>query len=299
MAHRIRTGKGCIAALDQSGGSTPSALRTYGIPETAYRDEDEMFARMHEMRVRVMSAPAFSSKMILAAILFERTMDGMALGDPVPTYLWDKRGIVPFLKIDKGLEAGEDGVRLMKPIPAIDELLSRASRLGVFGTKMRSVIALPSKTGIAAIAEQQFSLAETVAKHDLMPIIEPEILISSPEKGEAEAMLAVELSLRLDAYQGDGLVMLKLTIPETPDQYLELARHERVARVVALSGGYTRDDACARLARNHDMIASFSRALLDDLRCDMGEPEFDAALATALTQIYDASTVKVGADARL
>ncbi len=284
---------GFIAALDQSGGSTPGALRLYGIPESAYSGEAEMFRLVHEMRVRIITAPAFSGDKVIAAILFERTMDGQAKGKAVPSYLWQDRGIVPFLKVDKGLEAEADGVQLMKPISGLDELLARAVGLGIFGTKMRSVINLPSQAGIAAIVAQQFDVAARIAAHGLMPIIEPEVSIKSPDKAGAEAILLAELSRHADALPEGRQVMLKLTIPDVPDLYAGLIAHPRVMRVVALSGGYTRADACRRLAENHGMIASFSRALIGDLRHSMSEAEFDAALGEAIEEIYGASTRKV------
>ncbi len=292
MQARISEAGGFIAALDQSGGSTPGALRLYGIPDSAYNGDAEMFRLMHEMRVRIMTAPAFTEGKILAAILFEGTMDGQAQGKPVPAFLSEERGVIPFVKVDKGLEAESDGVILMKPMPALDALLTRAASLGVFGTKMRSVINLPSKPGIAAIAKQQFEVAVRVAGHGLMPIIEPEVSIKSPDKAGAEAILLDELAKGLDALPDGTRVMLKLTIPEVPDLYSGLTTHERVARVVALSGGYTRVDACRRLSANHSMIASFSRALIDDLRASMSDAEFDAALKKTIDEIYQASTVK-------
>ncbi len=283
---------GFIAALDQSGGSTPGTLRQYGIPDDAYHGDAEMFARMHEMRVRVMTAPAFDGSKVIAAILFEATMDGLAQGTPVPTFLWEDRGMVPFLKVDKGLEAEADGVSLMKPIPGLDALLARAVGLGIFGTKMRSVINLPSKTGIQAIVAQQFELARQIAAHGLVPILEPEILIKSPDKAGAEAILLAALTEGLQAVPDGQQVMLKLTIPDVPDTYAPLIGHPKVLRVVALSGGYTRTDACARLAKNHGMIASFSRALLDGLKHSMSDAEFDATLASAIDGIYEASVIK-------
>ncbi len=287
------TGKqGFIAALDQSGGSTPGALALYGIPESDYSGDAEMFKLMHEMRVRIMTAPAFTGDKIIGAILFEATMDGQAQGKPVPTFLWEDRGVVPFLKVDKGLEEEADGVRLMKPIPGLDALLERAVKLGIFGTKMRSVINLSSQSGIAAIAKQQFELGAQIAAHGLMPILEPEVLIKSPDKAGAEAILRAELTKGLDALPDGSSVMLKLTIPEIADFYRPLIDHPRVARVVALSGGYTRTDACKRLAANHGMIASFSRALINELKKSMSDSEFDATLATAVDEIYQASVVK-------
>ncbi len=293
MRMQISSKGGFIAALDQSGGSTPGALRLYGIPDSAYSGEAEMFRLMHEMRVRIMTSPAFTGAKIVAAILFERTMDGDVRGKPVPTFLWAERGVVPFLKVDKGLEAEKDGVSLMKPMPGLDSLLERAVKLGIFGTKMRSVINLPSKAGIAAIAAQQFAVGAQIAAHGLMPILEPEISIKSPDKAGAEALLRAELIKGLDALPEGEQVMLKLTIPEVPDFYSPLINHKKVARVVALSGGYTRADACQRLARNHGMIASFSRALTEGLTRPMSDAEFDAALASAIDEIFRASTVKV------
>ncbi len=285
---------GFIAALDQSGGSTPGALRLYGIPDSEYAgDEPKMFRLMHEMRVRIITAPTFTGAKIIGAILFERTMDGEAEKKQVPTFLWEDRGVVPFLKVDKGLEAEKDGVSLMKPMPDLDKLLARAVKLRIFGTKMRSVINLASKEGIAAIVRQQFEVAEQIAKHGLTPIIEPEISIKSPNKGGAEAILRDEIARKLDAFPADRRVMLKLTIPDVPDFYSALIKHPRVARVVALSGGYTRAEACKRLATDHGMIASFSRALVQDLRRSMSDSEFDAALAASIDEIYQASTVKV------
>jgi fructose-bisphosphate aldolase class I len=288
------TGKGgFIAALDQSGGSTPGALRLYGIPDSAYSGDADMFRLMHEMRVRIMTAPAFTGAKVIASILFEATMDGQVEDGPVPAFLWQERGIVPFVKVDKGLEAEKDGVSLMKPMPTLDTVLARAVTLGVYGTKMRSTINLPSKEGIAAIAAQQFEVAAQIAEHGLMPIIEPEVLIKSPDKAGAEAILLEELTRHVDALPDGRRVMLKLTIPEVPDLYAGLVKHERVARVVALSGGYSRADACQRLAANHGMIASFSRALIGDLRHSMSDEAFDATLATAIDEIYRASTEKI------
>ncbi len=292
MMAQVAKKDGFIAALDQSGGSTPGALRLYGIPDSAYSGDAEMFKLIHEMRVRIMTAPAFNGDKVVAAILFEATMDGQAQGKPVPAFLREDRGVVPFLKMDKGLEAEKDGVSLMKPMPALDPLLARAVKLGVVGTKMRSVINLPSKEGIAAVVKQQFGVAAQIAGHGLMPIIEPEVSIKSPDKAGAEVILLTELTRNLDALPDDRQVMLKLTIPEVPDFYAPLIRHERVARVVALSGGYTRADACKRLAANHDMVASFSRALTEDLKHSMDDAAFDAALAASIDEIYQASTRK-------
>jgi fructose-bisphosphate aldolase class I len=293
MMAQISGQDGFIAALDQSGGSTPGALRLYGIPDSAYSGDAEMFRLMHQMRVRIMTAPAFTAAKVIAAILFEGTMDGQAQEKPVPAFLWEERGVVPFLKVDKGLEAESDGVSLMRPIPALDPLLTRAAKLGVFGTKMRSVINQASKEGIAAVVAQQFDVAAQIAEHGLMPIIEPEVSIKSPDKAAAEAVLLAELTKQLDAVPDGPKVMLKLTIPDVPDFYSALTNHKRVAGVVALSGGYTRADACKRLAANHGMIASFSRALAEDLRYSMSDAVFDATLAKSIDEIYRASTVKV------
>jgi fructose-bisphosphate aldolase class I len=293
MLAQISGKGGFIAALDQSGGSTPGALRLYGIPDSAYHGDAEMFKLMHEMRVRIISAPAFTGAKVIAAILFEATMDGQAHGKPVPTFLWEDRSVIPFLKVDKGLEPESDGVSLMKPIPGLDALLDRAAGLGVFGTKMRSVINLPSKSGIAAVVKQQFEIAAQIAAHGLMPIIEPEVSIKSPDKAGAEAVLLSELNKHLDAWPAGRQVMLKLTIPDKTDLYEGLVKDKRVARVVALSGGYTRTDACKRLAANHGIIASFSRALTEGLTHSMSDAAFDAALAESIDEIYRASTEKV------
>ena len=284
---------GFIAALDQSGGSTPGALRLYGIPDSAYTGDAEMFRLMHQMRVRIMTAPAFTGEKVIGTILFEGTMDGEVRGKPTPAFLWEERGVVPFVKVDKGLEKENDGVQLMRPMPELDALLTRAVKLNVFGTKMRSVINLASKDGIAAIAAQQFDVAAQIAKHGLMPIIEPEVSIKSPEKAGAEAILLAELTKNLDAQPDGPRVMFKLTLPDTPDLYLPLTKHRRVTAIVALSGGYTRAEACKRLSANHGMIASFSRALVEELRHSMSDAEFEAALARSIDEIYRASTVKV------
>jgi fructose-bisphosphate aldolase, class I len=293
MMAQMAEKRGFIAALDQSGGSTPGALRQYGIPESAYSGDAEMFKLMHEMRVRIMTAPAFGGDKIIGAILFEATMDGQARGKSVPTFLWEDRGIVPFLKVDRGLDAEKDGVNLMKPLTGLDALLARAVKLGIFGTKMRSFIKVASKAGISAIVTQQFEVAAQIAKHGLVPILEPEVSIKSSDKPDAEAILLSELTKGLDGLPSDRQVMLKLTIPDVPDLYTPLIKHPRVVRVVALSGGYKRPDACARLAANHGMIASFSRALIDELKISMDDATFDAVLARAIDEIYRASTIKV------
>jgi fructose-bisphosphate aldolase class I len=294
MMAQMSSKGGFIAALDQSGGSTPGALRLYGIPDDEYKGDDaKMFELVHEMRVRIITAAPFTGDKVIAAILFERTMDGQAKGKPVPTYLWEERGVVPIVKVDKGLEAEKDGVSLMKPMPDLDKLLDRAAKLGVFGTKMRSVINLASKTGIAAIVKQQFEFGKQILSHGLTPILEPEISIKSPDKAGAERILRDELAKGLDTLPTGQKVMFKVTIPETPDFYEPLIKDKRVVRVVALSGGYTRDDACQRLAKNHGMIASFSRALAEGLKRPMSDAEFDKELGDAIDEIYEASTVKV------
>jgi fructose-bisphosphate aldolase, class I len=293
MMTQISSKPGFLAALDQSGGSTPGALRTYGIPDSAYSGDDEMFRLMHEMRVRIMTSPAFTGDKIIGAILFEKTMDGEAAGRPVPSYLWQDKGVVPFLKIDKGLQPEADGVSMLRPIPDLDALLARAVKLGIFGTKERSTIHLASDTGIAAIAAQQFEVGRQVLRHGLIPIMEPEVLIKSPNKAEAEAILRDELLKGLDALGGEHKVMIKLTIPEVPDLYKPVIDHPRTLRIVALSGGYELHDACRRLSRNHRMIASFSRALVGDLKLQMSDAAFNATLAKTVDEIYQASTIKV------
>jgi fructose-bisphosphate aldolase class I len=289
------TGKpGFIAALDQSGGSTPGALRLYGVAESQYDDDDEMFDLVHQMRERVMTAPSFTGGKILAAILFEDTMERAVGGLPTAAYLWGA-GVVPILKVDKGLQPDSGGVSLMKPIPRLDDLLERAKAHGVLVTKMRSTITAASPDGVAAVAAQQFELAVQIMAHGLVPIIEPEVSINAPDKAGAEALLLAELRTRLDALPAGSRVMLKLTLPTVADFYAGLADRDDVVRVLALSGGYTRSQACARLAQNHHMIASFSRALLEDLRVTMTDSQFDQALALAIDEIYAASTVKPGA----
>ena len=289
MADRIKTGAGFIAALDQSGGSTPKALRLYGIEEDAYNGDAEMFSLIHEMRCRIMTAPDFTSDKVLGAILFERTMRDTVEGVPVPTYLWESRGVVPFLKIDKGLEDKENGAQVMKPMPGLEALLADAKAMGVFGTKERSVIHEANAAGIKAVVAQQFEVAKTVCAAGLVPIIEPEVDINSPTKAEAEAILKQEIATHLDALADDQTVMLKLTIPTEDGLYVELADHPKVLRVVALSGGYSTDDACERLARNPKMIASFSRALAEGLSKQQSDDEFNAALGANIDKIFNAS----------
>ena len=294
MTSKIATGNGFIAALDQSGGSTPKALKGYGIEEGAWSSDEEMFGLIHQMRSRIITSPSFSGDKVIGAILFERTMDGQVDGKPTPQALKDK-GVVPFIKIDKGLEAEANGVQLMKPMPELDALLSRAKGLGVFGTKERSVINLANREGIAAVVKQQFEVARQVLAAGLVPIIEPEVNIKSPERAEADAILLDELTKALDSLPGDDKVMLKLSIPTKAGLFDPLVDHPRVLRVVALSGGFSRPDACRELARNRGMIASFSRALLEDLRNPMSDEEFDRALGQAIDEIYEASTDKVAA----
>jgi fructose-bisphosphate aldolase class I len=291
MTARIAAGQGFIAALDQSGGSTPKALRAYGLADSAWNGEEEMFARIHEMRCRIIRSPAFTGGKVVGAILFEKTMDGAVDGAPVPQALIAK-GVVPFLKIDKGLEEEGRGVQLMKPMPGLDALLDRARALGVYGTKERSVINTADPQGIAAIVAQQFAVGEQVLSHGLMPILEPEYSIKAADRAEGEAVLLAEILKQLDAL-ADGQVMLKLSLPVKPGAYRALVEHPRVLKVVALSGGYSRQEACAELAKNCGVVASFSRALLDGLRADMDDAEFDAALGEAIDAIHRASTEKV------
>ncbi|HZF45828.1 MAG TPA: fructose bisphosphate aldolase [Sphingomonadaceae bacterium] len=288
MLERIRNGKGFIAALDQSGGSTPKALKGYGIEDGAWSSDEEMFDLIHQMRVRIITSPAFTGEKVLGAILFERTMDGQADGKPVPTLLRE-RNVVPFLKVDKGLEDEADGVQMMKSMPGLDELLARAKALGVVGTKMRGVINAANPAGIAANVAQQFEVGAQIWNAGLIPILEPEYNIKSANRAEGETLLREEILKQLDAMPEGQVVMLKLSIPVVPNHYKALVDHPAVARVVALSGGYSRPDACTELAKNSGMIASFSRALLEDLRAGMSDAEFDAALASAIDEIYQAS----------
>lgn len=292
MLNKISSAPGFIAALDQSGGSTPGALRLYGVSESDYQGEDEMYRLIHAMRVRIMKAPAFTGDKVIGAILFERTMDGDVDGEAVPTYLWEKRGVVPFLKIDKGLLDEENGVQLMKPMPDLDALLIRGREKGIFGTKMRSVIANADKAGIAAVVKQQFEVARQIIGQGLVPIIEPEVSIKSPTKAEAEAILRDEIAAQLDKLPEGENVMLKLTIPTVADFYAPLVAHKSVIRLVALSGGYSTVDACEKLSHNHGMIASFSRALAENLRVSLSDAEFDASLGKTIDQIYAASANK-------
>lgn len=287
MLDKIKSGQGFIAALDQSGGSTPKALKGYGIDEGEYSGDEEMFALIHAMRSRIVTAPCFNGDKVIGAILFERTMDGEADGKPIPTLLWE-RGVVPFLKVDKGLEAEADGVQLMKPNADLDALCERAVAKGVFGTKMRSVVNLGNPVGVKAIVAQQFAEAARIAAHGLMPIIEPEVNIKSPERDAADRLLLAELVAALNAWTG-APVMLKLSLPTEAGLFQPLVDHPKVLRVVALSGGFARPEACAELARNPGIIASFSRALLEDLRASMSDAEFNGSLGGAIDEIHAAS----------
>ena len=291
MTTKIAQGNGFIAALDQSGGSTPKALKGYGIEEDAYSSDEEMFGLIHQMRSRIITAPSFTGDKVIGAILFERTMDGQIDGKPVPAVLIE-RGVVPFIKIDKGLEDEKNGVQLMKPMPELDALLKRSKALGVFGTKERSVINLANREGIAAVVKQQFEVGKQVLAAGLMPIIEPEVNIKSAERAEADQILLEEILKELDALPAGQQVMLKLSLPAKSGLFDALVDHPKVLRVVALSGGFKRPEACAQLAQNRGIIASFSRALLEDLRHQMTDAEFDASLGSAIDEIYTASTKK-------
>ncbi|MBK6801364.1 fructose bisphosphate aldolase [Novosphingobium sp.] len=291
MTAKMAAGNGFIAALDQSGGSTPKALAGYGISEDAWSDEAGMFDLIHAMRERIIMSPAFTGDKVIGAILFERTMDGTAGGKPVPAALIDK-GIVPFIKIDKGLEDEVNGVQLMKPMPELDALLTKSKALGVYGTKERSVINSANAEGIAAIVKQQFEVGQQVLAHGMMPMIEPEVNIKSETRAECDAILLKEILKALDALPEGQQVMLKLSLPVVPGTFDPLVQHPRVLRVVALSGGYKRPEACVELAKNKGIIASFSRALLEDLRAQMSDAEFDASLGGAIDEIYKGSTVK-------
>ncbi|AMU95961.1 class I fructose-bisphosphate aldolase [Sphingopyxis terrae subsp. terrae NBRC 15098] len=287
MLDKIKSGQGFIAALDQSGGSTPKALKGYGIEEDEYSGDEEMFALIHAMRSRIVTAPCFNGDKVIGAILFERTMDGEADGKPIPALLWE-RGVVPFLKVDKGLEAEADGVQLMKPNADLDALCERAVAKGVFGTKMRSVVNLANPVGVKAIVAQQFAEAARIAAHGLMPIIEPEVNIKSPERDAADRLLLAETLAALDAWTG-APVMLKLSLPTEAGLFQPLVDHPKVLRVVALSGGFARPEACIELAKNPGIIASFSRALLEDLRASMSDAEFNGSLGGAIDEIHAAS----------
>jgi fructose-bisphosphate aldolase, class I len=289
MLARMASGEGFIAALDQSGGSTPKALQLYGIEPNSYSGDEEMFALMHAMRTRMMTSPAFDGSRVLGAILFEGTMDRQVEGRGSAEYLWQQKQVVPFLKVDKGLADEADGVQVMKPMPHLDDLLARATAHGVFGTKMRSVIKLANADGVDAVVSQQFEVGRQILAAGLVPIIEPEVDIKSPQKSEAESLLKASLLRHLESIDGTHRVMLKLTLPSTDGFYGELVAHPRVLRVVALSGGYSRDEANDRLRRNHGMIASFSRALTEGLSAQQSDTEFNAALDAAIQSIFDAS----------
>lgn len=284
----IRTKPGFIAALDQSGGSTPKALLAYGVGEDEYEGDDAMFAKVHEMRTRIMTSPAFDER-ILGAILFENTVDRKVNGKPTSHYLWQDKEVVPFLKIDKGLAAADDGVRLMKPIPTLDALLDKAKANDVFGTKMRSVVLKASKSGIAAIVAQQFEVGHRIVAKGLVPIIEPEVDINATDKAEAEEILEAEIATHLAKLTPDQVVMLKLTLPEKDNLYAKFVAHPQVAKVVALSGGYPRDEANERLARQKGMIASFSRALAEGLSAKQSDAEFNETMNASIQSIFDAS----------
>jgi fructose-bisphosphate aldolase class I len=287
---KVREAPGFIAALDQSGGSTPKALALYGIPEDSWSGEDEMFDLIHQMRSRIIKSPAFNGDRILGAILFEQTMDRQIDGLETGDFLWSKKNIVPFLKIDKGLAAEADGVQLMKPMPGLDDLLERGVARNMFGTKERSVIKLANPQGVDAIADQQFDVGAQVLRHGLVPILEPEVDIHSPEKAKAEELLKQALLSRLEQLPDGQQVMFKVTLPETDGFYTELVKHPKVLRVVALSGGYSREEANARLSRNPGVVASFSRALTEGLSAQQSDEEFDAALDAAISSIFAAST---------
>jgi fructose-bisphosphate aldolase, class I len=285
----MASGRGFIAALDQSGGSTPKALKLYGIAEDAYHGDEQMFDLIHQMRERLMSSPSFSGDKILATILFEQTLDRAINGEDTAAFLWKQKHIVPFVKVDQGLADAQNGVQLMKPTTKLDSLLDRAVDKGIFGTKMRSFIQEADEDGIKAIVDQQFDHAHTIAERGLMPIIEPEVSIKCPDKPEADSLLVAALKAKLDELAGDGQVMLKLTLPDENDLYAPLIEHPRVLRVVALSGGYSLTESCAILSRNHRLIASFSRALTEGLTADQTDAEFDEKLKSNIDQIYAAS----------
>ena len=294
MRDKIASGNGFIAALDQSGGSTPKALTGYGYRGDEWSTEEEMFELIHKMRSRIITSPSFGGGKVIGAILFEKTMDGQIDGKPVPHVLIDQ-GVVPFIKIDKGLEDEANGVQIMKPMPDLDALLTHSRALGVFGTKERSVINLANSGGIAAVVAQQFEVARKVLAQGMVPIIEPEVSIKSPERAEADRILVAEILKNLDSVPASEKVMLKLTIPAEAGLFDPLVRHPKVLRVVALSGGFSREEACKQLARNPGMIASFSRALLSDLRHDQSDEEFDRVLGTAIDEIHCASVAEVNA----
>lgn len=286
---KVHEGKGFVAALDQSGGSTPKALQLYGVEESEYSSEEEMFDLVHQMRSRIISSPVFNGERIVGAILFEMTMDREVEGLPTATYLWEKKQVVPFLKIDKGLADEENGVQVMKPMPELDDLLNRAKAAGIFGTKMRSVIKLANPEAIDSVVAQQFEVGKQILAHGLVPIIEPEVDINSLQKAEAEKILKDEILKQLDSLADDQQIMLKLTLPETAGFYQELVDHPKVIKVVALSGGYSREEANSKLAQNRGIIASFSRALTEGLSAKQTDEEFNATLDASIESIYQAS----------
>lgn len=285
----VKSGDGFIAALDQSGGSTPKALKLYGVEENAYANEDEMFGLIHKMRSRIVNSPAFTGDKVVGAILFERTMDGIVNGKPAATYLWEDRRVVPFLKVDKGLDPAQNDVKLMKDMPDLDQLLQKAVKAGIFGTKMRSVVNAANPIGIKAVVDQQFEIGAQIIGHGLVPIIEPEVTITIADKAQAEEILRDEILKHLDALSDDQNVMLKLTLPEVENFYKPLTDHPRVLRVVALSGGYDRTEANGRLSKNAGIIASFSRALTEGLEHGQTDDDFDTTLAQTIDSIYQAS----------
>ena len=289
MMTKVRSGKGFIAALDQSGGSTPKALKLYGVQESEYSGDEQMYDIIHAMRSRIIKSSAFTGERVLGAILFEMTMDRTIDGKGAAEFLWEDKGVVPFLKIDKGLADDQDGVQVMKPMPELNALLERAKQHGVFGTKMRSVIKLANEKGIKAVVSQQFEVGKQIIAAGLVPIIEPEVDIKSPQKAEAEALMKSAILAELNSLSADQNVMLKLTLPNTAGFFDELVAHPRVVRVVALSGGYSRADANVALAKNRGVIASFSRALTEGLSAKQSDAEFDSLLNSAIQGIYDAS----------
>ena len=289
QAEKVQSGEGFIAALDQSGGSTPKALKVYGVGEDQYTNDAEMFDRIHEMRTRIITSPSFSGDRIMGAILFEDTMNRQIEGRDTGDYLWSVKNVVPFIKVDKGLADEADGAQVMKPMPGLDALLARAVEKGMFGTMMRSVIKLADKAGVGAVVDQQFEIGHQILDAGLVPIIEPEVDIHSPQKAEAEDLLKTAIGTHLERLPSDRYVMLKLTLPDEDNFYREFVEHPRVLRVVALSGGYSREEANERLARNHGVVASFSRALTEGLHADQSEEEFDATLDKAIRSIYEAS----------
>ena len=286
---KIQNGSGFIAALDQSGGSTPKALRAYGVEESEYANDDEMFNLIHQMRSRIMTSQSFNGSRVIGAILFEMTMNRSVEGLDTADYLWNVKEVVPFLKVDKGLEAEEQGVQMMKPMPELGSLLERAISKNIFGTKMRSVIKTANSEGINAVVDQQFSIAKQILSAGLMPIIEPEVDIHSPEKLESETLLSEAIQRNLDGLNQDQSVMLKLTLPEQDNFFADLVSHDKILRVVALSGGYSREEANARMARNAGVVASFSRALTEGLSEDQDQSDFDSLLGTSIQSIFDAS----------